>query len=235
MACCLKKDDVSGLEKFEGLDPAWWVARNYAIASVDSRGAGGSDDDAVCMGLQEAEDAHDVIEGLAKMDWCNGSVGMAGNSYLAIMQWQAAAQNPPSLKAIEPWEACGDIYREQFCRGDWFTVSNFDLITSLIIKGNRGVEDIEEMYRRSNTAYAYWNDERVDMTKINIPCFIAGSDLSQMHTMGSIRGWLQTNTDKKRIKWSLTRSGLSYMLSRRVITSLRSVIDLTTGLSENSP
>jgi hypothetical protein len=42
----------------------------------------------------------------------------------------------------------------------------------------------------------------VDMTKINIPCFIAGSDLSQMHTMGSIRGWLQTNTDKKRIKWS---------------------------------
>ncbi|KAF5686007.1 cocaine esterase [Fusarium circinatum] len=165
-ACCLTKDDVSGLEKFE-----------------------------------EAEDAHDVIEGLAKLPWCNGSVGMAGNSYLAIMQWQAAAQNPPSLKAIAPWEGSGDIFREQFCRGGWFTMSNFDLITTLVIKGQHGVEDFAEMYRRSPQANAYWNDKRVDFSKINIPVFITGSDLSQIHTMGAVRGWMELGSDKKWIKW----------------------------------
>ena len=101
----MQRGDVSGLEKFEGLDPAWWVAQGYAIASVDVRGAGDSDGDTPCMGSQEAEDAHDVIEAVAKLSWCNGNVGMAGNSYLAIMQWHAAAQNPPSLKAIAPADA----------------------------------------------------------------------------------------------------------------------------------
>jgi predicted acyl esterase len=201
-ACCLERGDVSGLEKFEGLDPAWWVARGYAIASVDSRGAGNSDGDTTCMGRQEAEDAHDVIESLAKLAWCNGNVGMAGNSYLAIMQWHAAAQNPPSLKAIAPWEGSGDIFREQFCRGGWFNMSNYDLITKLVIKGNSRVEDIAEMYRRKPQSSIYWSDKRVDMKKINIPCFITGSDFSQIHTMGAIRGWMEANTDKKWIKWS---------------------------------
>ncbi|KAM6511469.1 PepX-C domain-containing protein [Fusarium falciforme] len=200
-ACCLKREDVSGLEKFEGLDPAWWVNQGYAIANVDARGAGDSDGDAVCMGAQEGEDAHDVIEALAKLPWCNGSVGMAGNSYLAIMQWHAAAQKPPSLKAIAPWEGCGDIFREQFCRGGWFTMSNFDLITTLVIKGKHGVEDFAEMYRRSPIANAYWNDKRVDFSKIDIPVFITGSDLSQIHTMGAVRGWMELKSDKKWIKW----------------------------------
>ncbi|KAI0973190.1 Alpha/Beta hydrolase protein [Xylaria arbuscula] len=201
-ACCLKREEVSGLEKFEGLDPAYWCARGYAIANVDSRGSGMSDGDNVCMGTQEAEDAYDVIELLARMDWCNGNVAMAGNSYLAIMQWHAAAQNPPSLKAIAPWEGCGDIFREQFGRGGWFNMSNYDMITTRVIKGQRGVEDFAEMYRRSPLANIHWNDKRADMRKINIPCFITGSDFSQIHTMGSVRGWMQVNTDKKWIKWS---------------------------------
>jgi putative CocE/NonD family hydrolase len=200
--CCLKREDVSGLEKFEGLDPSWWCARGYAIASVDSRGAGQSDGDTPIMGSQDGEDAHDVIEGLAKLDWCNGSVGMAGNSYLAIIQWHAAAQNPPSLKAIAPWEGCGDIFREQFARGGWFNMSNFDLITALIIKGSHGVEDFDEMYRRSPQANAYWDDKRANMKKINIPCFMTGSELSQIHSMGTVRGWMELNTEKKWLKWS---------------------------------
>lgn len=44
------------------------------------------------MGDQEGEDGYDVIEQLAKLPWCNGSVGMAGNSHLAIIQWHIAAK-----------------------------------------------------------------------------------------------------------------------------------------------
>lgn len=142
---------------------------------------------------------HDVVEAIAKMPWCNGSIGMAGNSALAISQWFIAAEQPPALKAIAPWEGAGDIYREQFFRGGWFSMSNFDLIAKAIVRGkpNSGLEDYEEMYRRSPVSNEFWEDKRVDMTKIKVPAFIRGSDVSTMHTMGSVRGWLEIPHNEK--------------------------------------
>ncbi|KAF5015893.1 hypothetical protein F66182_12602, partial [Fusarium sp. NRRL 66182] len=185
--CCVPREDLSGIEKFEGLDPQTWCPRGYAIISVDTRGAGHSDGVIGVMGTQDAEDGYDVVEAVAKMDWCNGNIGMAGNSALAISQWFIAAQQPPSLKAIAPWEGSGDIYREQFCRGGWFFMSNFDLIANAIVRGqvNSGLEDFEEMYRRSNVSNVFWEDKRADMTKIQCPVYIRGSDISSIHTMGS--------------------------------------------------
>lgn len=200
--CCVRKEELSGLEKFEGLDPCFWCPKGYAIISVDGRGAGNSDGNVPIMGTQDAEDMYDVIEAVAKFDWCNGNVGMAGNSALAISQWFVAALQPPSLKAIAPWEGCGDLFREQFVRGGVFSMSNFDLITRLIIKGNGGVEDFAEMYRRSNLSNDYWEDKRVDMSKIKVPAYITGSDFSSIHTMGSIRGFMQIDCQDKWIRWS---------------------------------
>ncbi|KAH7152725.1 putative acyl esterase [Dactylonectria macrodidyma] len=201
--CCVPRSDLSGLEKFEGLDPAHWCPKGYAIVSVDTRGAGNSDGQICVMGSQDAEDGYDVVEAVAKMDWCNGSVGMAGNSALAIAQWFIAAQQPPSLKAIAPWEGMSDMYREQFCRGGWFSMSNFDLIANAIVRGqpNSGLEDFDAMYRRSPTQDIYWKDKRVDMTKIRCPAYIRGSDVSSIHTMGSVRGWLEIPHDDKWIHW----------------------------------
>jgi uncharacterized protein len=143
-----------------------------------------------------------VIEALAKMDWSNGRIGMAGNSALAIIQWHTASLQPPHLAAIAPWEGSGDLSREQFCRGGVFSMSNFDLITKEIIKGKSGVEDFAEMYRRSPLANAYWNDKRPDMTKIQCPAFISGSEFSSIHTMGAVRGWLEVPHERKWIRWS---------------------------------
>ncbi|KAG9571020.1 alpha/beta-hydrolase, partial [Aureobasidium melanogenum] len=106
--CCVTKEMLSGLEKFEGLDPAHLCPRGYAIISVDSRGAGNSDGQISVMGTQDAEDGYDVVEAIAKMDWGNGSIGMAGNS------WKLRSHH---LTAIAPWEGMNDIYRGQFCRG----------------------------------------------------------------------------------------------------------------------
>lgn len=201
--CCVPDSDLSGLEKFEGLDPQTWCPKGYAIVSVDTRGAGNSDGQICVMGSQDAEDGYDVVEAIAKMGWCNGSIGMAGNSALAIAQWFIAAQQPPSLKAIAPWEGMADMYREQFCRGGWFSMSNFDLIAKAIVRGpsNSQLEDFEEMYRRSPTQNAYWKDKRVDFAKVKCPVYIRGSDVSSIHTMGSIRGWMQIPHDQKWIQW----------------------------------
>lgn len=203
--CCVPREALSGLEKFEGLDPVVWCPRGYAIISVDSRGTGNSDGSIPLMGSQDAEDCYDVIEALAAMPWSNGKVGMAGNSALAIIQWHVASLQPPHLTAIAPWEGSGDIYREQFCRGGVFSMSNFDLITKFIIKTNNpggGIEDMAEMYRRSPVSNAYWADKRPDMTKIKIPVFISGSDFSSIHTMGSVRAWLELPHDNKWIRWA---------------------------------
>jgi putative CocE/NonD family hydrolase len=82
--CYVKRTDLSGLEKFEGLDPRTWCPKGYAIISVDTRGAGNSDGQIPIMGSQDAEDGYDVVEAVAQLPWCNGSVDMAGNSALAI-------------------------------------------------------------------------------------------------------------------------------------------------------
>lgn len=116
---CVKRSDLSGLEKFEGLDPASWCSKGYALVSVDARGAGNNDGHIGVLGSQEARDGYDVVEAVANLPWCNGKIGMAGNSYLAISQWYIAAQQPPALKAIAPWEGLSDLYREQFCRGTY--------------------------------------------------------------------------------------------------------------------
>jgi predicted acyl esterase len=95
---------VSGLMKFEGPDPAFWCAHGYAVCNPDPRGSFYSEGDIRVWSRKEGEDYHDVIEWLGVQDWCSGKVGLTGNSYLAISQWFAAAEQPPHLAAIAPWE-----------------------------------------------------------------------------------------------------------------------------------
>lgn len=193
---------LSGLEKFEAPDPAEWVNNGYAIINIDSRGAFDSEGRMVIMGTQDAEDGYDVIEWVAKQPWCNGNVGMAGNSHLAIVQWFIAALQPPSLKAIAPWEGCGDLYREQFGRGGIYGGDLFDnLIIKYILRGRNGMESFRKMYQQHPLANAWWNDKRPDMTKINIPTYITGTWTNTMHGMGAIRGWMEVNSPHKWLRF----------------------------------
>ncbi|KAJ9139379.1 CocE/NonD hydrolase [Pleurostoma richardsiae] len=194
---------ISGLEKFEGPDPATFVDRGYAVVNTDTRGVGDSEGMCVIMGTQEGEDGHDAVEAVAAMPWCSGSVGMAGNSHLAIAQWFIAQQRPPSLKAIAPWEGCGDLFREQFVRGGIWSGDFFDHISKVLIHGYHGMEDFKEMYRRSGgVGNDYWYDKRPDMTKINIPAYITSSFSSALHPMGSIRGYMHVDNPNKWLRFS---------------------------------
>ena len=73
----------------------------YGVVIQDLRGRFASEGKWV-SGANEGADGYDTIEQVAGLPWCDGSVGMAGASYLGRNQWDAAETAPPHLKAIAP-------------------------------------------------------------------------------------------------------------------------------------
>jgi len=59
------KSAVSGLQKWEGPDPAYWCHHGYAIVNPDARGAFASNGDIRFWGTQEGRDGFDFIEWVA--------------------------------------------------------------------------------------------------------------------------------------------------------------------------
>lgn len=81
----------SGYEKFEGPCPYDFVPRGYALVNADSRGTWDSEGDMVFPGTQEGRDGADLVDWVGEQEWCNGKVGMAGNSWLARAIWFVSA------------------------------------------------------------------------------------------------------------------------------------------------
>jgi uncharacterized protein len=79
----------------------YFAAHGYQFLSVDVRGRGNSEGEFTPL-LQEAKDAHDVVEWLAVQPYCNGKVAMWGGSYAGYDQWAAAKEFPPHLSTIVP-------------------------------------------------------------------------------------------------------------------------------------
>src|SRR5579859_714022 len=95
---------ISAWTSWEAPDPAYWTGRGYAVINCDLRGFHRSDGDGSLLTRDQGRDCHDVVEWAAAQPWSTGKVGMCGVSYLAISQWLTAAERPPHLAAICPWE-----------------------------------------------------------------------------------------------------------------------------------
>ncbi len=107
---------------WETANPEWWCPRGYACVRVDARGSGKSPGQSDPSSHQEAVDFYDAIEWIARRDWCSGNIGTLGISYHANCQWRVANLQPPSLKAIIPWEGRADLYRDQTFHGGIFAL-----------------------------------------------------------------------------------------------------------------
>jgi putative CocE/NonD family hydrolase len=96
-----------------------FAQRGYAVVAQDVRGRFESEGKWDPF-RYEAQDGYDTVEWAAKQPWCNGKVGMHGGSYLGNVQWQAAAQTPPSLVAIFPTVASTSLYHNTWFHGGAF-------------------------------------------------------------------------------------------------------------------
>ena len=101
----------------EAGDSEYFVTRGYVHVIADARGSGDSAGEYCYQGLNEQTDGYDIIEWMAAQTWCDGNCGMLGMSYFAVMQYMVAAQQPPHLKAIVPYEALTDRYRQSVYHG----------------------------------------------------------------------------------------------------------------------
>lgn len=97
----------------EAGDPRYLTRHGYVHIIADVRGIGRSEGEYLgWMSRDEAEDGHDLIEWAAAQPWSDGQIGMVGVSYYGAIQLIVAATQPPHLRAIMPWNAPADFYRE---------------------------------------------------------------------------------------------------------------------------
>ncbi|MTD54028.1 CocE/NonD family hydrolase [Amycolatopsis pithecellobii] len=193
----LDNSKVSGLHKFEGPDPAYWCAQGYAICNPDIRGVVESGGDSVLWDRQEGRDAYDLIEWLGVQDWCSGKVAMSGTSYLAASQWFTAAEQPPHLAAINPWEGMSDTYRDLVLRGGIPDSGFARQLRDFSFWGHGRKEDIIAEADRYPLMNDLWENKIPRYEEIIVPAYVVASYSNTLHTQGTFRAWRRMSSPDK--------------------------------------
>ncbi|GGM94356.1 hydrolase [Lentzea pudingi] len=201
---------VSGLEKFEGPDPAYWCARGYAICNPDVRGVVDSEGDSVLWDRQEGRDCHDLIEWLAVQDWCTGKVAMSGTSYLAVSQWFTAAEQPPHLAAINPWEGVSDVYRDLVLRGGMPDHGFAQQLRDYSFWGKSRKEDIIAEADQYPLMTDLWENKIPQFDQITVPAYVVASYSNTLHTAGTFRAWRRIASEDKWLRIHNTQEWPDY-------------------------
>ena len=188
---------VSGLEKFEGPDPAYWCEQGYAVCNPDIRGVVDSEGDSVLWDRQEGRDCHDLIEWLAEQEWCSGKVGLSGTSYLAVSQWFTAAEQPAHLAAINPWEGVSDVYRDLVMRGGMPDTGFAQQLQDGSFFGRNLKEDILGEVDQYPLMNGLWENKIPDFDRISVPAYVVASYSNTLHTAGTFRAWRRMASPEK--------------------------------------
>lgn len=196
-------------------DPERWVPWGYALVRIDTRGFGQSTGTVSALNDQEAEDYYDAIEWAARQPWSNGNIGLSGVSYIAINQWYVAAKQPPSLKAIIPWEGLADQYRDSFFRGGIFSFTFVmfymgEFYRDYTVRGWSHAQSLERsdmpcisdfmMHRLDDE---FWSDRRPDWSKVQVPLYSAGNWNGWMgagHLRGNLEGFKRSASENKKLR-----------------------------------
>lgn len=64
--------------------------------------------------VNEPADGFDTLDWISRQPWCNGRIGMYGDSYLAAVQWAVGPLKHPSLKALNPRFMAMDCWKHAY-------------------------------------------------------------------------------------------------------------------------
>lgn len=83
----------------------------YVCVIQDCRGRWDSEGEFYPI-LPEGRDGYDTQEWIGQQPWSNGKIGMAGGSYLGLVQWQSAPYRSQSLTCLAPRVICNDFFSQ---------------------------------------------------------------------------------------------------------------------------
>jgi putative CocE/NonD family hydrolase len=190
---------------------AKWVRSGYVYVHTDVRGTGKSEGLFKPFCKEEQADLYDMIEWAAVQPWSTGKVGMFGESYYGMVQWAAAAQNPPHLACCAPYDACNDLYRHFCFKGGIFYIGFQNHWYSNSVR-NRAYLDYPERPQRADfmaydflleqlkhpTFDEYWEERRFNLSAIKVPVFSIGNWAgTTTHLLGNLQGFMQAQGPKK--------------------------------------
>lgn len=102
---------LSGNSLLVGGKDEFMIRRGYISVAVDTYGSGMSDGQAELLGEDEQQAYGEAVEWVTQQAWFNGSLGLAGTSYLGISSLFTAQQQNPAVKAVFAQVPMGDAYR----------------------------------------------------------------------------------------------------------------------------
>lgn len=188
----------------------WYVERGYAYVHLDVRGSGRSGGEYGFFDRRERRDLYEVIEWIAAQPWSNGRIGGIGQSYYAAAQWCMAAERPPHLTCIAPYDGHIDFYRGWYYPGGIY--ANFAQVwwNGSVRLANlhpaNGIQPrlveydlVTELMR--HPLHDEWWDERsldADLARVDIPVYSVGIWVKRdLHLPGNVRGWNLVRGPKK--------------------------------------
>ena len=205
------EEAANPLMNWETVNPLWWVPRGYASVRVDGRGSGKSPGQCEPWSRAESVDFHDAIEWAAAQPWCNGNVGLSGISYYAINQWFAANHQPPSLRAIIPWEGFADIYRDALFHGgilclfmtNWYTAH---LLHHTVGRASQQVPNAWaintlQFWLSNNLDSGAFHGAQAEWDKITVPLLSVGNWSGMgLHLRGNTEGFMRAASKHKKLR-----------------------------------
>jgi putative CocE/NonD family hydrolase len=116
------------------------VKHGYAVLVVERPGTGASFGRLNPTFEAGAREVNEILNWIAAQEWCNGNIGMYGDSWQGQIQFSAASTGNPHLKAIFPASTWldnytgslypGGVYNKAF--GDFFTWSQKFLNSNVV-------------------------------------------------------------------------------------------------------
>jgi uncharacterized protein len=196
---------------WETINPRWWVPQGYAAVRIDGRGSGKSQGQCGPWALAEAIDFYDAIEWAAAQPWCNGKVGLLGISYYAINQWFVAQLQPPSLKAIIPWEGFADIYRDALYHGGIFSLFMSNWFTAHLLHHTLGRASQQLPNAWALNTLHFWlsnnldsgalRGAQTDWDKITLPFYSVGNWTGfGLHLRGNTEAFARAASPHKKLR-----------------------------------
>ena len=129
-----------------------WAVKGYAAVVQDCRGRYGSGGEWYPF-VHEAHDGFDTLEWIGRQPWCNGRVGMYGDSYLAATQFLVVPEGSQYLQALNPRHMAGDCWkRAYYCDGAFSLALTwswlcFECSSSTSNAALMPLYDLEELFR----------------------------------------------------------------------------------------